>query len=606
MVSRLLKSYFIRIRLWVTAKLIDCAKLLSAANVILSLAVMGSLVYAFGFRNDFNDALNIGLFKVSFFMFYIEHCVFFISNLARRKMPVHWYYPAIFFLLMTTVMVIGWIPQNYIDNNILLHYIHHKHTLFLLVGIQAILKFSISLTSSLSNKLSPNWIFVGSFMILILFGLSLLLLPNATHNGISFLDALFTAVSAVCVTGLTTVDVPSTFTFTGELIILGLIQLGGIGIMTFTSFFGLMFAGSHASQNKMLIKDLIDPDKGISQIFSTLRNIIFLTFIIEALGAWSIYSFLDDRSFHGMYIAVFHSISAFCNAGFSIIPDGLNNASIVNNYAILNSIAFLVIIGGLGFPLLFNLWKWLKTTAINAMRKLFGKTKTYVHTPRIISSNSVIIITITIILLTSGTIIFFVTEYDNILEGKTLWGKLCTAFFMSVTPRTAGFNAFDMGSLMPITLTFMIIYMWIGGSPMSTAGGVKTTTLGIAMLNIWNTLRGRDNIEIRHRSLSHQTVNRAFIIIFVSLAVIATGVCLISIFDPDIQMQHILFEVVSAFSTVGLSVNITPVLTDYSHIVLIVLMFIGRIGLLSLLSCFITKENKSMYYNYPTEDILIN
>lgn len=601
-----LKSYFMRFSIWVEPKLEVFVRALSIINALLSLSVVASLVYALGFRVKFDEAVNLRFFDIAFFAFYIEHCIFFINYLFQKKLPQNWIYSGLFFLLMTFIMVMWWMPEQTIAESVFLRIACHSYTLMAVVGIQAVIKFSTLLTSSLSNRLSPNWIFVGSFVLLIILGTGLLLLPRATYSGITPLQSLFTTVSAVCVTGLTVVDVPSTFTLTGQIFILVLVQLGGIGIMTFTSFFGLMFAGRHSSQNKLLIKDLIDPDKGVSQIFSTLRNILFITFLIEALGAWAIYHSIDDYSWYGAYVAVFHSVSAFCNAGFSVITDGLAHSTAYSNYALLNTISWLIILGGLGFPILFNIWRWLKIKIAALVRKVFGRRQSFVSTPRIITSNAVIVLIVTAVLLGSGTVIFFITEYENVLQRHpTLWGKLCTAFFLSATPRTAGFNAFDMASLMPVTVTYMILYMWVGGSPMSTAGGVKTTTLGIAILNVWHTLRGRDHIEIRHRALSQHTVNRSFIIIFVSLVVIAIGVCLMSAFEPHLPLQSIIFEVVSAFSTVGLSLNITPTLTIYSQILLICLMFIGRMGLLTLLACFIPVSNQK-FYNYPTEHIPIN
>jgi Trk-type K+ transport system membrane component len=201
-----------------------------------------------------------------------------------------------------------------------------------IVAIEALLKLSAVITHSLSSKISPSWIMVGSFMAMIIAGTGLLLLPRATVNGISFFDALFTATSAVCVTGLTTIDVASTFTTIGHVIILILIQLGGIGIMTFTSFFGLMFAGRHPSQNKMLIKDLIDPDNSVSQIFTTLRNIIFITIAIELLGALFIYEAMGNYTLYGAFVAIFHSISAFCNAGFSTMSGSLGNPMLMTEH----------------------------------------------------------------------------------------------------------------------------------------------------------------------------------------------------------------------------------------------------------------------------------
>ena len=212
----------------------------------------------------------------------------------------------------------------------------------------------------------------------------------------------------------------------------------------------------------------------------------------------------------------------------------------------------------------------------------------------------------TIVLVVGGTILFFITEYNNILhDDTTFFGKLSTSFFLATVPRTAGFSSFSMGALTNISLVIMIIYMWIGGSPMSTAGGIKTTTFAIALLNVISTLRGRDNIEIRQRTIAKQSINRAFIIIFSSLIVVAFGVVILSIFEPTLPTQYAIFEVVAAFSTVGLSLNITASLSVVSKITVLIVMFIGRLGTITILSCFITNKG-SQFYQYPTEHIPIS
>jgi potassium uptake TrkH family protein len=477
-----------------------------------------------------------------------------------------------------------------------------------IVAIEALLKISAVITHSLSTKISPSWIMVGSFLAMIFAGTGLLLLPRATVSGISFFDALFTATSAVCVTGLTTIDVATTFTTAGHIIILFLIQLGGIGIMTFTSFFGLMFAGRHPSQNKMLIKDLIDPDNSVSQIFTTLRNIIFITIAIELLGALFIYEAMGDYTLYGAFVAIFHSISAFCNAGFSTLETGLFHPDFRNNYLLLNSLSWLIILGGIGFPILFNLWQWIKNKTQKIIYKLQKRNNTSLLTSNssLLTSNTVIALIMTIILVVGGTIIFFITEYNSVLNDDTsFFGKLSTSFFLATVPRTAGFSSFSMGSLTNISVVIMILYMWIGGSPMSTAGGIKTTTFAIALLNVINTLRGRDHIEIRRRTIAKQSINRAFIIIFSSLVVVAFGVVVLSIFEPQLPTQYAIFEVVSAFSTVGLSLNLTPDLTFISKITILIVMFIGRLGTITILSCFISNKG-IQFYQYPTEHIPIS
>jgi len=575
-------------------------------NFFLSLLLVGLVVYGVGFQMEDHMMKVAGIFNVVYLLFFCELTISLFKYMFVSDRPKQWYLVFLFYCALTYVGFVWFIlPNSIVQSVSVLAAVHNIYVIFGAVTLIAVVKLSVVITQSLTSRLNPTWIFVGSFALLIIVGAGLLFLPRATTHPIRFIDALFTSVSAVCVTGLTTVDVSSTFTLMGKSVIALLIQLGGIGIMTFTSFFGLFFIGKHLTQNKMLIKDLVDPQKGIGQIFKTLWYIIFVTFVVEIIGAYLIFVTIHGSNWNDVGFAVFHSISAFCNAGFSTMSAGLFNESLRFNYQLHLIVAFLIVIGGLGFPIIFNLGKWLLHVVRNLFRRLFGKEKSYLHIPHLLTSSTWIVVTVTAILLLGGTLVFYVTEYDNLLANLSSSGKIITAFFMSVTPRTAGFNTFDMGNMHPMTILWMIVLMWIGASPMSTGGGVKTTTIGIAFLNVWHTLRGRDHIEIRKRRISETTVNRAFIIIFVSLVVLAIGVVCLAWFEPHVSLQALLFEAVSAFSTVGLSMNLTPSLSDASHIVLIVLMFVGRVGLISLLSCFI-KPKQHLNYQYPSESIPIN
>ena len=593
-------------------------KAVSIINALTSVIVIAILIYALGFPIPFDKAIPLPLFLFSFYFFFCEYTFNFIKHIKSRTKSTSTKYKTqkrinpifvIFYGIIISFSVIWLLPTEWLEKYwSLFSILRHNYLMIVIVAIEALLKLSAVITHSLSSKISPSWIMVGSFMTMIIAGTGLLLLPRATVNGISFFDALFTATSAVCVTGLTTIDVATTFTTTGHIIILFLIQLGGIGIMTFTSFFGLMFAGRHPSQNKMLIKDLIDPDNSVSQIFTTLRNIIFITIAIELLGALFIYEAMGDYTLYGAFVAIFHSISAFCNAGFSTLETGLFHPDFRNNYLLLNSLSWLIILGGIGFPILFNLWQWIKNKTQKIIYKLQKRNNTSLLTPNssLLTSNTVIALIMTIILVVGGTIIFFITEYNSVLnDDSSFFGKLSTSFFLATVPRTAGFSSFSMGSLTNISVVIMILYMWIGGSPMSTAGGIKTTTFAIALLNVINTLRGRDHIEIRRRTIAKQSINRAFIIIFSSLVVVAFGVVVLSIFEPQLPTQYAIFEVVSAFSTVGLSLNLTPDLTFISKITILIVMFIGRLGTITILSCFISNKG-TQFYQYPTEHIPIS
>ena len=612
------KSILMRLQLTLSPVVSWIFNAVSLINALTSIVVIAILIYALGFPVSFDNAIPLPLFLFSFYFFFCEYTFNFIKHVKSRiKSPSTKYQTkkrinplfVVLYGLIILFSVMWLLPTEWLEHQwSMLTIIHHNYLMIAIVAIEALLKLSAVITHSLSTKISPNWIMVGSFLTMIFAGTGLLLLPRATVNGISFFDALFTATSAVCVTGLTTIDIASTFTTAGHVIILFLIQLGGIGIMTFTSFFGLMFAGRHPSQNKMLIKDLIDPDNSVSQIFTTLRNIIFITIAIELLGALFIYEAMGNYTLYGAFEAIFHSVSAFCNAGFSTLDSGLFHPDFRNNYLLLNSLSWLIILGGIGFPILFNLWQWIKNKLQRIIYKLQKRSQSSTLNSQLstLNSNTVIALIMTIILVVGGTIIFFITEYNSILSGDTsFFGKLSTSFFLATVPRTAGFSSFSMGSLTNISVVIMILYMWIGGSPMSTAGGIKTTTFAIALLNVINTLRGRDHIEIRRRTIAKQSINRAFIIIFSSLIVVAFGTIVLSIFEPQLPTQYAIFEVVSAFTTVGLSLNLTANLTFISKITILIIMFIGRLGTITILSCFITNRG-TQFYQYPTEHIPIS
>ena len=614
----LYKSILMRLQLMLSPMITWGLNAISIINALTSIVVIAILIYALGFPISFDQAIPLPLFLFSFYFFFSEYTFNFIKRIkshiksSSTKYKIKKRINPIFVILYGIIIsfsIIWLLPTEWLERYwSVFTILRHNYLMIAIVAIEALLKLSAVITHSLSTKISPSWIMVGSFITMIFAGTGLLLLPRATINGISFFDALFTATSAVCVTGLTTIDVASTFTTAGHIIILVLIQLGGIGIMTFTSFFGLMFAGRHPSQNKMLIKDLIDPDNSVSQIFTTLRNIIFITIAIELLGALFIYEAMGNYTLYGAFEAIFHSISAFCNAGFSTLETGLFHPDFRNNYLLLNSLSWLIILGGIGFPILFNLWQWIKNKLQKIVYKLQKRNTLSLITTNsaLLTSNTIIAIIMTIVLVGGGTIIFFITEYNSVLcDDSSFFGKLSTSFFLATVPRTAGFSSFSMGSLTNISVVIMILYMWIGGSPMSTAGGIKTTTFAIALLNVINTLRGRDHIEIRRRTIAKQSINKAFIIIFSSLVVVAFGVIVLSIFEPQLPTQYAIFEVVSAFSTVGLSLNLTPNLTFISKITILIVMFIGRLGTITILSCFISNKG-AQFYQYPTEHIPIN
>ena len=455
---------------------------------------------------------------------------------------------------------------------------------------------------------NPAQLFVGSFFIIILMGSLLLMLPNATRGEISYVDALFTATSAVCVTGLAVVDTGGVFTLIGQTIILFLIQTGGLGIMTFASYFSYFFRSGSSYENQMYMGEMTNVDK-LDEVFSVLKKIITVTFAIEAIGAVMLFFSITDSAVHGfghrIYFSVFHAVSAFCNAGFSPLKNSLFEATFRFNYLFQLIIALLIIFGGLGFPIIFNSWKFFVYKIGNTFKRLLKKReKTYL--PWVLNLNSKVIISTTAILLISGTIFVLIFEYNNTLtEHHSFFGKFIVSFFGSVTTRTAGFNSIDTGAMtLPTTLIFILL-MWIGASPASTGGGIKTSTIAVAFLNVVSIAKGKKNLEIFGREISGVSINKSFAIILLSVVVIFTSTLGVAMFDADKNLLSIVFEVVSAYATVGLSRGITGSLTDASKIIVLITMFLGRVGMITFLMAIIKKTNNTKY-RYPTEDLLIN
>lgn len=455
--------------------------------------------------------------------------------------------------------------------------------------------------------LNPARLFVLSFLGLILIGTILLLLPISTTGSISLIDALFTTTSAVCVTGLVALDTSKDFTLFGQTVIMVMIQAGGLGILTFASYFSYFFKGGSSYEDQLTIGNISNIEK-IDEIFKTLKRILIITVGIEAVGAFFIFTSLSSALIPGLgdriYFSVFHSISAFCNAGFSTLPHGIMENGYVDNYGFQLSLIFLFVLGGLGFPIVINLLKYLKHLIRRTFLQIFNHKKN-VYKPWVMKLGSKINLVTTISLIVIGTILIFINEYNNILASHQGIGKFVTALFTATTPRTAGFNSIDFNQLHLSSLIIIIVLMWIGASPASTGGGIKTSTFAIAVLNFISLARGRKNIEVYSRELSETSIRRAFAVMTLSVVVLGIGSLLISYFDEGLRLLDIIFESVSAYSTVGLSLGITPGLSSASKLVLIILMFIGRVTTLTLLIAFF-KQVRMSNYTYPSEEILIN
>lgn len=490
------------------------------------------------------------------------------------------------------------------NETFLFHFsIFHFFSFFLFILELSRLKLDL-----LVRWFNPAQLFIVSFAFIILFGTLLLMMPQSATSPTSFTNAFFTSTSAVCVTGLTVVDTATHYTTLGKLIILSLIQVGGIGVMTITSFFGMFFKETSSFREQLLIRDYLNEDS-FSGILKALVKIVMITFSIEIIGAALIFLSMqhDGQGTIGsdFRFSLYHSVSAFCNAGFSTFSDNLFDARIRTNYGLHYSIASLVVLGGLGFPVFLNLYGYLKELIVRLYHRIIHH-KPFIHKVGIITFNTKIVTITTLILLVFGTLAFLVLEKDATMKNLGIEGKFATSIFMSVTPRTAGFNTFSMEALAKPSILILILLMWIGASPVSTGGGIKTSTFTIALLNIVRINRSKNHIETLKREIHEYSVNKAFAIITLSLIITGLGTFGIFLFDSKFGLERIAFECFSAFSTVGLSLNLTPHLSVGSKWVLVILMFSGRMGVMTLLLSVAKRRREStMLYRWPKENIII-
>lgn len=449
-----------------------------------------------------------------------------------------------------------------------------------------------------SMQMSAQKLFVLSFVVLILSGTGLLMLPKMTVEGVNlhFVDALFTATSASCVTGLSTVDIAMYFTLRGQIIIMFLAQLGGLNIITFATFFLILSKKSIGIKNQALIKDSLD-ERNFSDSMRLLKEIFYSTFIIEGVGAVLIFfnwsnntPFLDF--YQKAYYSVFHSIMAFNNAGFSLFEGNLFNFYCRNAYVLQFVITALIFLGGIGFPVIKDV-----------LGDFFFKKKGRIN--RKWALNTRIVVFTSLALIVIGTTFFMIFEWNSSLRDHPWGGKIIVSLFQAVTARTAGFQSVDFSILMNPTLILLMMLMFIGASPVSTGGGIKTTTFAVLVLSAINTIKGRERINVEHSQISNSAVLRAMTILLFSACFVILGTIVLSFTDPDKEMIGLVFEQVSAFTTTGLSTGITPDLSTGSKVTLIVSMFMGRIGLLTFGFALINKIKAEPDYKYPKARIIV-
>ncbi|MBN2285422.1 MAG: Trk family potassium uptake protein [Tissierellales bacterium] len=442
-----------------------------------------------------------------------------------------------------------------------------------------------------SLKLNPSYFLIVWFIAIILLGATLLNLPAASIDGrsIGFVDALFTAASAVCVTGLVVVNTATHWTIFGKVVILLLIQIGGLGIMTIATLIAFMLGKRITLKDRLLMQEEMNSTT-LQGVVLLARRILFLTIGVEFVGAiiLSIYFIRDFGAINGIWFSVFHTVSAFCNAGFDLFGDSL--VRYVNNPVVSLTIMSLFVIGGIGFYVI-----------MDVVQKKHIKKYT-LHTK--------MVFVITGFLIIFGFVSVFILEYNNpdTIGNLSLTGKIIASLFQATTPRTAGFNTIDTAALTMPTTFLIIILMFIGGSPGSTAGGIKTTTIGIIFVSIFRLVLGYEDAEVFKKRIPVRLILRAVAVIGIAMVFVMLAILILVITERNsgFSFLDILFEVVSAFGTVGLSRGLTPFLSQIGRVVITIIMFVGRLGPLTLAFGIAQKQHENKgYYRYPEGKILV-
>ncbi len=589
-------------------------RLLAVLTTLSSLLFIGVVIYQHGFHLTQEDVERIRLIsKTVWIIFLIEvsaHLLFEYKEAKLKYKRITWILSGLLYL--TLIPVIFHRPDD--PHNIIQtvwYFLNEGTFKTLILLIFSFLNLSYGLTRMLGKRTNPSLILAVSFLVIIVIGTGLLLLPLSVQEGVSlaWIDALFTSTSAVCVTGLTTVNVATTFTPMGLTIIIILIQIGGVGVMTLTSFFALFFMGNTSLYNQLVVRDMVSSNS-LSSLFSTLLYILVFTLVIEMIGMFAIW--LSITGTMGMSLkeefafSAFHSISAFCNAGFSTLPDNLGEPVLMTGHNwFFNIISFLVIFGGIGFPILVNF----KNIIGHYLRYLWRVISTFkyhrYHRQHLYSLNTKIVLVATVLLLIFGTGMIALFEWNASFAGMSVDDKLTQAFFNAVCPRTAGFSSVDLTAFTMQSILIYIFLMWIGGAAQSTAGGIKVNAFAVVFIDLIAVLRGTPKVQVLKREISTESIRRSNVTVVLSISVIFISVFLLTIWQPEMHIIAIVFEVVSALATVGSSLNTTQLLVDNSKLLICLLMFVGRVGLITLMLGIIRRKKKTRY-SYPKDDIIIN
>lgn len=583
---------------------------IDAVTFLAALALIGGVVYEHGFIISEGAEADLGvLYRTVWGVFLVQttmHIGLAYRETLKKYRTFTWVLNILLYL--TLIPVIFFEPESGALKYFWL-FLNNRIFQLILLLLLSLLRLSSGVIGLLGKRTNPSLILAGSFFLIICIGTGLLMLPRCTVDGISWVNALFVSTSAVCVTGLVPVDVATTFTSLGQLVIIILIQIGGLGVMTLTCFFAMFFMGNTSVYNQLAVRDMISSDS-LSSLLSTVIYILFFTLVIE--GAGMLVLFLNIHGTLGMTVqqemvfAAFHSISAFCNAGFSTLSENLGNPLVMQHHNLLYiTISVLIILGGIGFPILVNF----KHIAGYHLKRLFYFIRTGKRDRQRIrhlyNLNTKIVLLTTLILLTGGTIAILLFEWNGAFAGMSMPDKWVQAFFNATCPRTAGFTSIGLTSFSLQSLLLMLLLMFIGGAAQSTAGGVKVNAFAAAVLSLFAVIRGKSRVEVFRRQLSVDSIRRSNATLVMYLMILFLGVFVLRVLEPHASLLALVFECTSALSTVGSSLGLTPALGEAGKLFVSLLMFIGRVGVITIVLGFVPPQ-KHTKYKYPDDNLIIN
>lgn len=580
-------------------------RLFKICSFIIATIVLSLLIYQFGFETSQETKSWILVAIKSSFIFYILK---YLTDILYSYEPLKFIRNSLFECILLLLILMNALSPFFMSQS-LLHWIGNQIELFnlenfyilfiqcyffILVGIE----LGKASTQISFLKLNPPQLLILSFILLIVIGTGLLMMPEMTTqvHTMPFFDALFTSVSASCVTGLIVVDTATYFSHKGHIILMLLIQLGGLNIISFATLFAIFSKKGLGIKHQTILQENFSSESLLSGK-GLLRKIFLFSFVMEIIGMILLYfTWNPELKFphfqEQFFYSIFHSISAFNNAGFSLFSNGLHDHLVQNSHAMHIVLACLILLGSIGFPVIEDLFnierikKALKTPWVGL--KLSTKISFYTS----------------LILVAFGMLMFYFLEQENTLNGMNIEAQLTTSLFQSITARTAGFNTVDFSLIGTPMLIIFLFLMFIGASPGSTGGGIKTSTFTLIVFSAINTIRGQKRIEIGKRTISPELLHKAFSIFLFAASSIFIAIFILSISDGEKGIMPITFEAISAFSTVGLSTGITANLSFIGKLIIMICMFIGRIGTLTL-AFALSSKMKSNNYEYPKAHLTV-